>query len=98
MADRERTRMTPAPAAAAVDNSLDAAEAALRRAQLLVRALERTPNWSTKAAFANCVANTRFTTDDPQVRAALTSAITEAWAMPYTLCRPALSLIAVDER
>lgn len=66
--------------------------------QLLARALERAPNWTTKVAFANCVAHTRFTTNDSQVRAALTTAITEAWAMPHGLCRPALSLIMLDER
>jgi SAM-dependent methyltransferase len=67
-------------------------------AQLLARALERAPASQTKAAFANCVAHTRFTTNDPEIRAALTTAITEAWAMPHNLCRPALSLIALDER
>jgi SAM-dependent methyltransferase len=67
-------------------------------AQLLARVLEHAPTWATKVAFANSVAHTRFTTDDPRVRAALTTAITEAWAMPHDLCRPALSLIALDER
>jgi SAM-dependent methyltransferase len=91
MADRERTSMTPA--AAALDNIPPP-----QAAQLLARALEHAPTWTTKVAFANCVAHSRFTADDPQVRAALTTAITEAWEMPHNLCRPALSLIALDER
>jgi SAM-dependent methyltransferase/Flp pilus assembly protein TadD len=70
----------------------------LEAAQLLVRALERAPGWTAKAAFAGCAARTRFTVDDPLIRSALTSAIAEAWAMPHDLCRPALSLIMLDER
>ncbi len=70
----------------------------LQAVPLLVGALERAPTWATKVAFANCVAHTRFTGDDPQVRAALATAITEAWEMPHNLCRPALSLITLDER
>jgi 2-polyprenyl-3-methyl-5-hydroxy-6-metoxy-1,4-benzoquinol methylase/Tfp pilus assembly protein PilF len=66
--------------------------------QLLARALERAPNWKTKVAFAQCAARTRFTTDDSLVRAALTTAITEAWTTPDTLCRSALTLIMLDER
>jgi Tfp pilus assembly protein PilF/SAM-dependent methyltransferase len=66
--------------------------------QLAVRALDRTPRWSTKVAFAACVARTKFTTNDVAVRKALTIAITEAWGMPYELCQPALSLIMCDER
>lgn len=65
---------------------------------LLVLALERSPNWANKEAFANCVAQVRFTANDPQARTALASAITDAWAMPHNLCRPALSLILLDER
>jgi tetratricopeptide (TPR) repeat protein/SAM-dependent methyltransferase len=67
-------------------------------AGLLARALERAPNWTTKAAFANCAAHARFSVNDPLVRAALTTAIAEAWAMPRDLCRAALSLILLDER
>src|SRR4029077_10092879 len=67
-------------------------------AQLLARAVKGAPNWTTKAAFGNCAAHARFTTDDPLVRAALTTAITEAWVMPHDLWRPALSLILLDER
>jgi Tfp pilus assembly protein PilF/2-polyprenyl-3-methyl-5-hydroxy-6-metoxy-1,4-benzoquinol methylase len=66
--------------------------------QLIVGMLERAPTWTTKAAFAGCVARTRFGTNDPQIRAALTTAIIEPWGMPYELCQPALSLIMLDER
>jgi tetratricopeptide (TPR) repeat protein/2-polyprenyl-3-methyl-5-hydroxy-6-metoxy-1,4-benzoquinol methylase len=66
--------------------------------QLIVPMLERAPTWTTKVAFASCVARTRFGTDDPQIRAALTTAIIEPWALPYELCQPALSLIMLDER
>jgi tetratricopeptide (TPR) repeat protein/SAM-dependent methyltransferase len=67
-------------------------------AQLLARALERAATWTTKAAFATVAARARFTADDSRVRTALTSAITEAWAMPRHFCRPALSLIMLDAR
>jgi tetratricopeptide (TPR) repeat protein/2-polyprenyl-3-methyl-5-hydroxy-6-metoxy-1,4-benzoquinol methylase len=66
--------------------------------QLIVRTLERTPPWTTKVAFSSCVARTKFTTDDSQIRAALTTAITEPWGVPYELCRPALSLIMLNQR
>jgi len=66
--------------------------------QLIVRMLNRAPTWTTKIAFANCVARTRFTTNDSQTRAALTTAIIEPWGMPYELCQPALSLIMLDEK
>jgi 2-polyprenyl-3-methyl-5-hydroxy-6-metoxy-1,4-benzoquinol methylase len=66
-------------------------------AQLLARAIESAPNLPTQVAFAHCAARTRFMNDEPQVRAALTAAISEAWAMPHDLCRPALSLIALDQ-
>ena len=66
--------------------------------QLMVRALERAPTWTTKVAFANCAAHTRFAINDPPVRAALTTAITEPWGMPHKLCQPALSLIMLNER
>jgi tetratricopeptide (TPR) repeat protein/2-polyprenyl-3-methyl-5-hydroxy-6-metoxy-1,4-benzoquinol methylase len=66
--------------------------------QLLVPMLERAPTWTTKVAFASCVARTRFGSNDPQIRAALTTAIIEPWGMPYELCHPALSLIMLDER
>jgi tetratricopeptide (TPR) repeat protein/SAM-dependent methyltransferase len=65
---------------------------------LLVRALERSPSLAVKEAFANCVSQVRFTADDPPARAALATAIAEAWVMPHNLCRPALSLIVLDER
>jgi tetratricopeptide (TPR) repeat protein/2-polyprenyl-3-methyl-5-hydroxy-6-metoxy-1,4-benzoquinol methylase len=64
---------------------------------LLTRVLERAPQRSTKLAFASCAARTCFTNDDRLVRIALTAAITEAWAMPFQLCRPALTLVMLDE-
>ncbi len=63
---------------------------------LVMRALESAPTWTSKLAFANCVARTRFMTDDSQIRAALTTAITETWGTPYELCPPALSLIMLN--
>jgi tetratricopeptide (TPR) repeat protein/2-polyprenyl-3-methyl-5-hydroxy-6-metoxy-1,4-benzoquinol methylase len=66
--------------------------------QLLANALERAPTWTTKVAFANCVERTRFTTNDSQVRAALTAAISETWGISHRLCRPALTLIMLDQR
>jgi 2-polyprenyl-3-methyl-5-hydroxy-6-metoxy-1,4-benzoquinol methylase len=64
----------------------------------LRRALEIRPDSTIKLAFANCVARTQFTTNDPQIRAALATAIIEAWGMPHTLCWSALSLIMLDQR
>jgi tetratricopeptide (TPR) repeat protein/2-polyprenyl-3-methyl-5-hydroxy-6-metoxy-1,4-benzoquinol methylase len=66
--------------------------------QLIVPMLERAPTWTTKVAFASCVARTRFRANDSQIRAALTTAMIEPWGMPYELCQPALSLIMLDER
>ena len=66
--------------------------------QLIVHTLDRAPTWTTKAIFASCVARTRFTTNDPRVRAALTTAFIEPWGMPYELCQPSLSLIMLDKR
>jgi tetratricopeptide (TPR) repeat protein/2-polyprenyl-3-methyl-5-hydroxy-6-metoxy-1,4-benzoquinol methylase len=66
--------------------------------QLTLSSLERAPTWTIKTAFANCVARTRFMTDEPRIRAALTTAITEPWTIPYQLCWPALSLIMLDPR
>jgi len=65
---------------------------------LVVPALERAPTWTIKVAFVNCVARTRFATNDPRIRQALTTAITEPWGLPYQLCPPALSLIMLDPR
>jgi 2-polyprenyl-3-methyl-5-hydroxy-6-metoxy-1,4-benzoquinol methylase len=65
---------------------------------LLVRALERAPHSASKAAFANCAVHARFTATDSRVRAALTTAISEAWTQPDALCQSALSLIMLDER
>lgn len=65
---------------------------------LLVRALERAPDGASKAAFASCAARTLFTAADSHIRAALTTAISEAWTQPEALCQAALSLIMLDER
>jgi tetratricopeptide (TPR) repeat protein/SAM-dependent methyltransferase len=65
---------------------------------LIVSMLERVQTRTIKWDFANCVARARFTTNDPRIRAALTTAIIEPWAMPFTLCWPALSLIMLDQR
>jgi tetratricopeptide (TPR) repeat protein/2-polyprenyl-3-methyl-5-hydroxy-6-metoxy-1,4-benzoquinol methylase len=66
--------------------------------QLIVNTLERAPTWMTKLAFSSSVARTKFMTDDSRTRAALTTALTEPWGIPYQLCRPALSLIMLDQR
>jgi tetratricopeptide (TPR) repeat protein/trans-aconitate methyltransferase len=65
---------------------------------LLMPALERAPTWATKVAFVSCVARTEFMGNDSRVRAALETAITEPWGIPYQLCRSALSLIMLDQR
>jgi tetratricopeptide (TPR) repeat protein/2-polyprenyl-3-methyl-5-hydroxy-6-metoxy-1,4-benzoquinol methylase len=66
--------------------------------ELILRVLGRVPTWTTKVTFARCVARTRFVIDDPEIRAALTTAIAEPWWTPYELCQPALSLIMLDQR
>src|SRR5579862_5123505 len=63
---------------------------------LLVPKLQRVPTRMLKVAFARCIARTRFATNDPSVRAALVAAVTEAWAIPYQLWWPALSLLMTD--
>ena len=65
---------------------------------LLIPALERAPTWTTKLAFASCVARTSFTVNDSRIRAALKAAIAEPWGIPSQLCRPALSLVMLDRR
>jgi tetratricopeptide (TPR) repeat protein/2-polyprenyl-3-methyl-5-hydroxy-6-metoxy-1,4-benzoquinol methylase len=65
---------------------------------LIVPTLGHAPAWTTKVAFASCIAHSRFTIDDSQIRAAVTTAITEAWGQPAELCRPALSLIMLNQR
>jgi tetratricopeptide (TPR) repeat protein/2-polyprenyl-3-methyl-5-hydroxy-6-metoxy-1,4-benzoquinol methylase len=65
---------------------------------LLIPALERTPTWNIKVAFASCAARTGFLVDDPRIRAALETAINEPWGAPYQLCRSALSLVMLDPR
>ncbi len=65
---------------------------------LFVHVLELAPSPGSKAAFAACASRTVFTQDDRVVRFALTTAITEAWAMPFLLCRSALALVMLDER
>ena len=69
----------------------------LEAVQLIVRTLERPPTWTTKLAFVGCVAHSRFSINDPQIRAALATAITEPWGMPFALCRPALSMIMLNQ-
>jgi tetratricopeptide (TPR) repeat protein/2-polyprenyl-3-methyl-5-hydroxy-6-metoxy-1,4-benzoquinol methylase len=64
--------------------------------QLIVSTFGRAPTWTIKRAFGRCVARTRFTTNDSRIRAALTAAIIEPWALPYELCEPALSLILIE--
>jgi tetratricopeptide (TPR) repeat protein/2-polyprenyl-3-methyl-5-hydroxy-6-metoxy-1,4-benzoquinol methylase len=65
--------------------------------QLMMRSLERALTWTTKTAFARCVAQTSFMSNDLQIRATLTTAITETWGIPYELCPPALSLIMLNQ-
>ena len=67
-------------------------------AELLLPVLARAPTWNTKIAFARCVARTRFVIDGPEIRSALTTAIAEPWWTPHELCRPALSLVMLDQR
>jgi Flp pilus assembly protein TadD/2-polyprenyl-3-methyl-5-hydroxy-6-metoxy-1,4-benzoquinol methylase len=64
--------------------------------QLMMRVLERALTWTTKTAFARCVARATFTTNDLELRTTLTTAISEAWWTPYELCPPALSLIMLN--
>jgi Flp pilus assembly protein TadD/2-polyprenyl-3-methyl-5-hydroxy-6-metoxy-1,4-benzoquinol methylase len=64
--------------------------------RLLVSAPQAERTWATKTAFASCVARTRFMAEDPQIRATLTTAVSEAWGPPYELCQPALSMVALD--
>ena len=66
--------------------------------KLIAPALERAPTWTTKVAFVSCVARTGFLINDSQMRAALTTAITEPWGMPHELYHSALSLIMLDQR
>jgi tetratricopeptide (TPR) repeat protein/2-polyprenyl-3-methyl-5-hydroxy-6-metoxy-1,4-benzoquinol methylase len=65
--------------------------------QLTMRALTHALTWTTKTAFASCVARTGFMTNDLQIRATLTTAITETWGTPYELCPPALALIMLNQ-
>ena len=66
--------------------------------RLIAPALERAPTWTIKMAFVNCAMHTKFVINDSQVRAALTTAITEPWGSPHDLCQPALSLIMLNRR
>lgn len=65
--------------------------------ELLTRVLERAPQWDAKLAFGKCASRTAFTNNDRVVRLALTTAIEESWTYPFQLCRPALTLILLDE-
>ena len=66
-------------------------------AQLIASATGRALTQQTKMAFVRCVTETGFTIDNPQIRAALTTAITEPWGVPYGLCHSALSVIVLGE-
>ena len=65
--------------------------------ELLTRVLERAPQWNTRLAFVNCASRTVFTKNNRLVRLALTTAIAESWTYQFQLCRPALTLILLDE-
>jgi tetratricopeptide (TPR) repeat protein/SAM-dependent methyltransferase len=65
---------------------------------LIVPTLARSPTWTTQLAFVTCIACTRFAVNDPQIRAALTSAITESWGAPCELVGSALNLLMLDRR
>lgn len=66
-------------------------------AQLIANTKGRALTQRTKTAFVRCVAQTGFTINDPQIREALTTAITEPWGVPYRLCQAALSVIVLSE-
>lgn len=80
---------------AAVLESRDKCDEAIA---LYVRVLELAPGWRSKTAFVACASHTVFRRNDRAVRLALTTAITEAWAMPLLLSRSALTLVMLDER
>lgn len=65
---------------------------------ILMPAVERGPTLAIKIAFASCVARSRFTVNDPRIRAALKTAIAEPWAIPSRLCPAALCIIMLDSR
>ena len=50
--------------------------------------LERAPTWTIMKAFASCVARIRFMINDSRIRAALAAAVTEPWAIPFSLAGP----------
>ncbi len=66
--------------------------------QLMVPLLDHAPAWTTKVAFAGCITRVRITKDDPRLRAALTTAIADAWALPHQLCPPAFQLVMLNPR
>ncbi len=65
--------------------------------QLMMRTLERVLTWTTKTAFASCIARAKFLPNDSKTRAALTTAISETWGTPYELCPPAVALIMLNQ-
>lgn len=67
-------------------------------ASLLARALGEAPRPQFKRAFVSAILHSEFSTDDPPLRSALTDAVSQAWVLPETLCRPALALIMLDEK
>lgn len=66
--------------------------------QLVMPAVQRAPTLAIKVAFASCIARAGFMVNDAGIRAALTTAILEAWGMPFQFCRSALSLVMLDRR
>jgi tetratricopeptide (TPR) repeat protein/SAM-dependent methyltransferase len=66
-------------------------------AQLIANTRGRAPTQRLKVAFVRCVAYTRFTINNSQIREALTTAITEPWGVPCGLCQSALSMILLSE-
>jgi len=62
--------------------------------ELTIRALELEQTWTTRRAFAICVAHAPSMPDRPQIRTILTTAVTEAWGtLNEFFCSPALELI-----
>jgi tetratricopeptide (TPR) repeat protein/2-polyprenyl-3-methyl-5-hydroxy-6-metoxy-1,4-benzoquinol methylase len=73
------------------------ANKALEGIQLIADTLDdRVPTWKIKVAFVSCISASTSITNDPKIRAALTTAITEPWGNPFELGRPALGLIMLN--
>ena len=63
---------------------------------VLLGALRRAENVDTKIAFAQGIKGLRLTGANPDIRTAVTRALTEAWIRPAELLTPAMSLIRLD--